>query len=48
MIENYISYYNSCRVQHNLGVPTPMEKHEYYRRHNKTSENGWTIRPDIS
>ena len=30
MIENYISYYNNRRVQRNLGVLTPMEKHEYY------------------
>lgn len=27
MIENYISYYNNRRVQRNLGVLTPMEKH---------------------
>ena len=30
MIENYINYYNNRRVQRNLGVLTPMEKHEYY------------------
>ena len=30
MIENYITYYNNRRVQRNLGVLTPMEKHEYY------------------
>ena len=30
MIENYIAYYNNRRVQRNLGVLTPMEKHEYY------------------
>ena len=30
MIENYIIYYNNRRVQRNLGVLTPMEKHEYY------------------
>ena len=30
MIENYITYYNSRRVQRNLGVLTPMEKHENY------------------
>lgn len=27
MIESYISYYNTRRVQRNLGVLTPMEKH---------------------
>ena len=27
-IENYIHYYNTRRVQRNLGVLTPMEKHE--------------------
>lgn len=26
MIENYIHYYNTRRVQYNLGVLTPMEK----------------------
>ena len=30
MIESYIAYYNDCRVQRNLGVLTPMEKHERY------------------
>ncbi|MBQ2383320.1 MAG: IS3 family transposase, partial [Oscillospiraceae bacterium] len=29
-IENYIAYYNNRRVQRNLGVLTPMEKHECY------------------
>ena len=28
--ENYITYYNNRRVQRNLGVLMPMEKHEYY------------------
>ena len=28
MIENYIRYYNTQRVQRNLGVLTPMEKHK--------------------
>lgn len=28
MIETYIHYYNARRVQRNLGVLTPMEKHE--------------------
>lgn len=28
MIEQYIFYYNTIRVQRNLGVMTPMEKHE--------------------
>ena len=28
MIASYISYYNLRRVQRNLGVLTPMEKHE--------------------
>lgn len=30
MIENYIEYYNNKRLQRNLGVLTPMEKHELY------------------
>ena len=30
MISGYISYYNSRRVQRNLGVLTPMEKHQRY------------------
>lgn len=30
MIHNYIRYYNTRRVQRNLGVLTPMEKHELY------------------
>ena len=30
MIENYIEYYNSKRLQRNLGVLTPLEKHERY------------------
>ncbi len=30
MIENYIRYYNNQRVQRNLGVLTPMEKHDLY------------------
>ena len=30
MIENYITYYNNRRVQRNLGVLTPMEKHNNY------------------
>ena len=30
MIEEYISYYNNKRLQRNLGVLTPMEKHEAY------------------
>lgn len=30
MIRNYISYYNARRVQRNLGVLTPMEKHQQY------------------
>lgn len=28
MIEHYIHYYNTRRVQRNLGVLTPMEKHK--------------------
>lgn len=28
MIETYIDYYNTKRLQRNLGVLTPMEKHE--------------------
>ena len=30
MIESYIEYYNSKRLQRNLGVLTPLEKHERY------------------
>lgn len=30
MITSYITYYNSRRVQRNLGVLTPMEKHQQY------------------
>ena len=30
MIEEYIDYYNSKRLQRNLGILTPMEKHELY------------------
>ena len=30
MIEDYIDYYNTKRLQRNLGVLTPMEKHEIY------------------
>ena len=30
MIERYIHYYNTRRVQRSLGVLTPMEKHERY------------------
>ena len=30
MIEDYIKYYNTRRLQRNLGVLTPMEKHEQY------------------
>ena len=30
MIESYISYYNNKRLQRNLGVLTPIEKHEQY------------------
>ena len=28
MIQHYIHYYNTRRVQRNLGILTPMEKHE--------------------
>lgn len=27
MIKSYIHYYNTRRVQRNLGILTPMEKH---------------------
>lgn len=32
MIEEYITYYNGNRLQRNLGVMTPTEKHESYLR----------------
>jgi transposase InsO family protein len=32
MIEKYINYYNNKRLQRNLGVLTPIEKHESYLR----------------
>ena len=31
MIENYIEYYNHKRLQRNLGVLTPMQKHELFK-----------------
>ena len=31
MIENYIRYYNFIRLQRNLGVLTPMQKHCLYK-----------------
>ena len=31
MIEEYITYYNTRRLQRNLGVLTPMEKHAQYK-----------------
>ncbi len=30
MIKNYIDYYNNKRLQRNIGVLTPLEKHEQY------------------
>lgn len=30
MIESYIRYYNSRRLQRNLGVLTPLEKYKIY------------------
>ncbi len=30
MIEDYIDYYNYKRLQRNLGILTPMDKHEMY------------------
>ena len=30
MIDDYIDYYNSKRLQRNLGVLTPMEKHDRF------------------
>ncbi|WP_373219193.1 IS3 family transposase [Ruminococcus sp. 5_1_39BFAA] len=30
MINNYIEYYNTKRLQRNLGVLTPFEKYEQY------------------
>ena len=30
MIEDYIEYYNNKRLQRNLGILTPLEKHELY------------------
>ena len=30
MIEDYMDYYNNRRLQRNLGVLTPFEKHQSY------------------
>ena len=30
MVEEYITYYNTRRLQRNLGILTPVEKHEQY------------------
>ena len=30
MIEDYICYYNTVRLQRNLGILTPMEKHKQF------------------
>lgn len=30
MIRTYIDYYNNSRVQRNLGILTPMEKHQQF------------------
>ena len=30
MIEDYIDYYNTNRLQRNLGILTPMEKHQQF------------------
>jgi len=30
MIEKYMEYYNNKRLHRNLGVLTPMKKHEIY------------------
>ena len=30
MIEDYISYYNMKRLQRNLGILTPMDKHKLF------------------
>lgn len=30
IIEGYIAYYNDRRLQRNLGIMTPTEKHENY------------------
>lgn len=30
MIEDYINYYNNKRLQRNLEILLPMEKHELY------------------
>lgn len=32
MIENYIDYYNSKRLQRGLGILTPLEKHEFTKQ----------------
>ena len=31
MIESYIVYYNYQRLQRNLGILTPMQKHDLYK-----------------
>ena len=30
MIEDYIEYYNSKRLQRRLGILTPLEKHQQF------------------
>ena len=32
MIEEYITYYNTKRLQRGLGILTPIEKHEQFYR----------------
>lgn len=40
MIEDYITYYNTRRLQRGLGVLTPLEKYELYFRH-KQNRRFW-------
>ena len=43
MIETYIHYYNTRRVQRKLGVLTPMEKHELGLAAQKAASSTWLL-----
>ena len=43
MIQQYIRYYNTRRVQRNLGVLTPMEKHTLCLAAEKAASSEWLL-----